>query len=84
MPDARKWSVATEWHPQQSPAVRDSRLTLPLLASLRDPAIAPHQALRPPVSFTPTHTHGHGHIACWATARGAVTGRGVICRPSLS
>lgn len=82
MPDARKWSVATEWHPQQSPAVRDSRLTLPLLASLRDPAIAPHQALRPPVSFTPTHTHRHGHIACWATARGGVGGVGG-CRSSL-
>lgn len=68
MPDARKWSVATEWHSQQSPAVRDSGLTLPLLASLRDPAIAPHQALRPPASFTPTHTG----IACWATARGRV------------
>lgn len=60
--------VATEWHLQQSPAMRDSLLTLPLLASLRDPTITPHQALRPPISFT--HTHTSTHIACWAIAHG--------------
>lgn len=47
-------------------------LTLPLLASLRDPAVAPHQALRLRISFTHKHTHTrtNTHIACWAIAQG--------------
>lgn len=60
MPGSR---VATEWHLQQSPTMRDSLLTLPLLASLRDPTITPHQALH-------SHTHTNTHIACWAIAQG--------------
>ncbi len=68
MPGGR---VATEWHLQQSPAMRDSLLTLPLLESLRDPTITPHQALRSPISFIHTHTHTQMHsIACWAMAQG--------------
>ena len=74
MPGSR---VATEWHLKQSPTMRDSPLTLPLLASLRDPTITSHQALCPPYilhshTHTRTHTHTHPdtHIACWAIAQG--------------